>query len=77
MKKKLFLCLTAALVFGWTIGVAQQGKVPVEVWQWVQTTEVVRVIVQLHTDVATTPDETAHRQAILKLHASLAGTKYR
>ncbi len=86
MKKTLFLCLGAALVFGWTsIGAAQQGKVPVEVWQWLQTADVVRVIVRLHTAVATTPEGALHdpaqQRAIVeaenKLGASLAGTKYR
>ncbi len=86
MKKRLSLYLTAALVFGWTsIGVAQQGKVPEEVWQKARTNGVVRIIVHMYTDVTTTPDGASHppvqQQAIFeaedKLLRSLAGTKYR
>lgn len=86
MNAVLFVSITAALMFGSTsIGVAQQGKVPVEAWQWLQTTDVVRVIVRLHTAVATTPegarDQPAQQRAVLEaertLLASLRGTKYR
>ncbi len=93
MKTSLMLCLTVTLVFGWIgIGSAQQsttppqGKIPPEAWQWVETTDVVRIILQL--DVPWKPEGHLDQEAILaqrqasvtamnNLLASLTGTKYR
>ena len=46
MKKISFLSLAVVILIGWTgIGVAQQAKIPPEVWEKAKTKGVVRVIV--------------------------------
>jgi hypothetical protein len=87
MKKGLRLCLAVLVLLAWTeVGVAQQQKVPPEVWEKVQAEGVVRVIVGL--DVPWEPEGKlspqavlTQRQAIAKaqdaLLAELAGTTHR
>jgi subtilisin len=87
MKKRLFLCLSAVVLLAWTeVGVAQQSKVPPEVWEKAQREGVVLVIVGL--DVPTkiegrmSPEaRQAHQKAIAtvqdELLAELAGTQHK
>ncbi len=87
MKKRLSLCLAAVVWIGWTdIAVAQQGKVPPEVWEKAKTKGVVRVIVGLNVPwqpegKLSQQDRFAQRKAIAaaqdELLAELAGTKHR
>ena len=87
MKKNYFLSLAAVILIGWTgIGIAQQGKVPPELWEKAKTKGVVRVLVQLNVpwqpEGKLTKDAAlAQRKAITaaqdELLAELAGTKHK
>ncbi len=87
MKKELFVCLAAIVLIAWTGNtVAQQGKVPPEVWEKAKTKGVVRVIVELN--LPTKPVGTLSKEEVLaqqqaiagaqnELLAELSGTKHR
>mgnify|MGYP001558934467 CR=1 FL=1 len=87
MKKRVFLCLAAVMSIWWTgIGIAQQSKVPAEVWQKAQTEGIVRVLVGVDAPTKlegrVSPEVLqAHQQVIAaaqdELLAELAGTNHR
>lgn len=84
---RLFLCLAVLALIVWTgTGIAQQSKVPPEVWEKAQTEGVVRVIVGLN--VPWQPEGKLSQQAVLAqrqaistaqdaLLAELVGTNHR
>jgi hypothetical protein len=65
MSVRFFPCPAALALVVWTgIGIAQQSKVPPEVWQKAKTTGIVRVIVGL--DVPWQPEGNLSKDAVLK-----------
>ena len=74
MTKRLFLCLTVVVLIGWTeTGVAQQSKVPAEIWQKAQTEGVVRVIVGLN--VPWQPEGKLSQETVLGQRQAIAATQ--